>query len=98
MKLMKSLFAVVSSVVLAAAVASAQEKPAPGNGDPKAAPKPSRPAAIDRSAMLANYLKLSDEQRAKIRPILDEEVAQQQALRQDKALTQESRLAKAKEI
>jgi len=97
MKLMKNLLAIVSSILLAAAV-SAQEKPAPDKADAKPAPRPNRPTTIDRSAALANFLKLSDEQKTKIKPILDEEVSQQQALRQDKALTPESRMAKVKEI
>ena len=98
MKLMKNLFAVVSSALLVAAVASAQDKPAPDKTDSTPALKPNRPATIDRTAALANFLKLSDDQKAKVKPILDEELAQQQALRLDKAITPESRMAKVKEI
>jgi len=99
MKLKKSLWAAAGAVLLATGVAVAQEKTEtkPG-GEPKpATPRAARPA-MDRTAALANYLKLSDEQKTKIKPILDEEQSQQQALMQDKTIGPEAKIAKRKEI
>ena len=65
--------------------AVAQEKK-----DEKAAPVPVRPqVAPDRSALLAKALNLSEEQRAKVKPILDQEMADLKALREDKNLARE---------
>ena len=99
MKLTKHLIAIgcASAALLMAGVTSAQEKPAAKN-DQK--PGPNRPpaAAPDRSAAIARFLNLSDEQKTKIKPILDEENAQMRALRDDKNLTGEARTAKFREI
>jgi len=97
MKLTKYLLATASAALLATGICVAQEKPAPKPGDPKAAPRPARPA-IDRTAYLAKTLNLSDEQKGKIKPIMEEEQTQLTALIQDKSLLPEARMAKIKEI
>ena len=78
----------------------AQEKPADKAGDAKPAPKPNRPPAqqIDRTAAIAKFLELSDDQKTKIKPILDEENASMKALRDDRSLPAETRMAKLREI
>jgi len=98
MKLINTLFALLGSALLLAGTALAQDKPAQEKNDSKPVPKPNRPVTIDRSAALANFLKLSDDQREKVKPILEEELEQQRALRQDKTVTPENRMAKIKEI
>lgn len=80
MKLTKNLFATltISSALFVSSLAAAQEKK-----DEKLAVPPTRPAGLpDRTAALAKYLGLSDEQNAKIKPILDEEMSQTRALRE----------------
>jgi hypothetical protein len=47
---------------------------------------------------LANFLKLSDEQKTKVKPLLDEEASEQLKLAQDKTMTPEARMAKRKEV
>ncbi len=60
---------------------------------------PARPAPPrDRTAQVAEFLKLDDAQKAKAKPILDEENTKMLALRQDKAVTREDRMVKYKEI
>jgi hypothetical protein len=97
MKLTKHVLATASVALLATGICVAQEKPAPKPGDPKAAVRPARPP-MDRSAALANFLKLSDEQKTKVKPLLDEEASEQLKLAQDKTMTPEARMAKRKEV
>jgi hypothetical protein len=97
MKLTKYILATASAALLATGICVAQEKPATKPGDPKAAPRPARPA-MDRTAYLAKALNLSDEQKAKIKPIMEEEQTQLTALIQDKSVVPEARMAKIKEI
>ena len=99
MKLTKNLIAVLATAtaIFVAGFATAQEKKdEKPQKDPKAAAKPN--AVPDRSAALARYLNLSDDQKSKIKPILDEEVAQQRALTDDKTLSLEAKTAKRKEV
>lgn len=109
MKLTKNLIAAaVGSALLLGQTALAQEKKDDKPAAPPAAPKApgapaapgaaARPMVRDRITAYAQYLKLSDEQKEKVKPILDEEIAQQQAVRVDKTLTPETRMAKLKEV
>lgn len=65
-------------------------------------PAQSAPAAPtiqrDRTEILARYLNLSDEQKEKVKPIIDEETKKIQELRQQKDLSQQERTAKIREI
>ncbi len=91
---------ILGTALLLAGLVSAQEK-----NDAKPAPKIEEKPAVrrpvgppDRTAALGRYLNLSDEQKTKIKPILDEEYTQQVAVRQDKSLTPPQMSAKLKEI
>jgi hypothetical protein len=97
MKLTKTLFVILTaSCALFVSSLAAQDKK---EEKPAAAPPVVRPSGVpDRSAALAKFLGLSDEQRTKIKPILDDEMAQTRALRDDKTLTPQARMAKSREI
>jgi len=100
MKLMKLMtICGVAGGLLLGGMAMAQEKPE-NKADQKPAPKPNRPptAQIDRSAAIAKFLELSDDQKTKIKPILDEENTAMRALREDRSLPAETRMAKLREI
>src|SRR2546423_4249329 len=100
MKLTKVMTICGVAVALAlGAMATAQEKPE-NKADQKPAPKPNRPPAaqIDRTAAIAKFLDLSDDQKTKIKPILDEENTAMRALREDRSLPAETRMAKLREI
>ena len=99
MKLMKLMtICGVAAALALGGIAIAQEKP--DKADQKPAPKPNRPptAQIDRSAAIAKFLELSDDQKTKIKPILDEENTSMRALREDRSLPAETRMAKLREI
>ena len=101
MKLMKLItICGVAAGLLLGGMAMAQEKPDNKAGDQKPAPKPNRPPAqqIDRTAAIAKFLELSDDQKAKIKPILDEENTAMAELRKDRSLPTETRMAKMREI
>jgi hypothetical protein len=97
MKSTKTLFAIltIGSALLVSSLAPAQEKK-----DEKPAVPPVKPANVipDRTAALAKYLGLSEDQKAKIKPLLDEEMTQTRALREDRTLTPQARIAKSREI
>src|SRR5882672_11065657 len=101
MKLTKQLMTILglSTALLAGGMAMAQEKPE-NKADQKPPPKPNRPpvAQIDRTAAIAKFLELSDDQKTKIKPILDEENTAMRALRDDRSLPAETRMAKLREI
>lgn len=56
------------------------------------------PTTEQRLQRMTQQLNLTDEQQQKIKPILDSESTQMQALRSDSSLTQEERMAKMKQI
>jgi Spy/CpxP family protein refolding chaperone len=75
--------------------------------DTKDAAKPALPASGARSGRgggaaqldrLSERLKLTDDQKTKLQPILKEEAAKLRELRDDKTVTEEQRPAKAREI
>ncbi len=102
----KTVFAVLSTTLLAglmacSAMAQAQEnkavkpevRPAPGMpGGPTA------PAKYDRTESIARVLKLNDEQKGKVRPIFDDELKQRREVALDKTLTPEQRREKMNKI
>jgi hypothetical protein len=98
MKVTKNLFVILTaSGVLLVSSLAAQDKKDEKPAAPAAPPvRPS--GAPDRSAALAKFLGLSDEQRVKVKPILDDEMTQTRALRDDKSLTPQARMAKSREI
>ena len=71
------------------------------DADPKPADKTdakARPTRGERLKDLAEQLKLSDEQKEKIKPILQEERKKVRELRDNKDLSRQDRVAKLKEI
>lgn len=71
------------------------------DADPKPADKTdakARPGRGDRLKSLADQLKLSDEQKEKIKPILQDERKKVRELRENKDLSRQDRVAKLKEI
>jgi hypothetical protein len=100
MKLSKNFITTVAvgSALLLGGLAFAQDKPAatPPAGTPPAATP--APAKRDASSYYVQYLKLSDEQQTKFKPILQDEMTKMGELRKDKTLTPEVRTAKMREI
>jgi hypothetical protein len=88
----------VGSALLLGGLAFAQDKPA---GTPPAGTPPAgtaTPVKRDPSSYYVQYLKLSDDQQTKFKPILTDEMTKLGELRKDKALTPEVRMAKSREI
>jgi len=80
----------ISTLLLFAALAFAQ--------NPQGTPPPSPPSTAERLENLAQQLNLTDAQKEKIKPILEDEAKQIQGLRDDTLLTREQRFSKFKEI
>src|SRR5438132_13455698 len=101
MKLTKTIMTIggLAAALLSGAMATAQEK-AESKPDQKAAANPNRagPASIDRTAYWAKFLDLTDDQKPKIKAVMDEENAQMRVLREDKSLTPQTRMPMIREI
>jgi hypothetical protein len=89
----------LGSLLAVGSLTQAQEKKET-KPEPKTEVKPApQPASrLDRSQRMAEMLKLSDEQKVKFKPVLDEETQKLKELGQDPKLTREDRMAKYKEI
>ena len=102
MKLTKQLLTILglTAALVLGGIATAQEKPENKAGDQKPAPKPNRPppTRTDPTVAMAKFLELTDDQKTKIKPILDEENTAMRALREDRSLPTETRMAKMREI
>ena len=103
MKFLRTLITITSfaGALLFASMASAQDKKAekPASPPPPAVgPNQTTRSIPDRSTLLAQTLKLNDDQKAKLKTILDEEIAQSRTLRLDTNMTPQVRMAKIKEI
>ena len=57
-----------------------------------------RPARGERLQQISEELKLTDEQKEKLKPVLQEQAKKARELRADKDLSKEDRLAKVKEL
>src|SRR5262245_58039843 len=82
-------------LALAPSAPAADEKPA----DPPR-PQPDRQTfsgRVDRLNQVAEQLKLSDEQREKLKPIFQEEAKRIRELRQNKELSRQDRVSKLRE-
>jgi hypothetical protein len=96
--------AVLGSLVAIQPVAQAQEKKDEKPAAPAAPAVPAstpqiRAARVEaRLKSLDRMLMLTDEQKTKIRPILEEEVQKFEEMRQDKATTTQDRMKKLTEI
>ena len=79
-------------------IALAGQQPAPGTGQTNP-PARMRPATVEaRLQRMSERLNLTQDQREKIRPLLEDEVKQMKALRDDASLSQADRRAKVREI
>jgi periplasmic protein CpxP/Spy len=104
MKLSKKLLIILTvagAVILGSDVIAQEKKDAPP--PPAAAPPaPGAPGAPDKPAVaprdptagLIRFLNLSEEQKGKIKPILDQEIADMKAIREDKAINRTEQMAK----
>ena len=77
--------------------APAQTAPAPPSGQ-QSAPASTNQNSAQSQANDDNPLNLSDDQKAKLRPIIQDENQQMEALRSDNSLTQEQKIDKANQI
>jgi uncharacterized protein YbaP (TraB family) len=105
MRFLRNLITITSfaGALLLTSIASAQEKKAekPASPPPAAVgvgPNQTTRSIPDRATLLAQTLKLNDDQKAKLKTILDEELAQSRTLRLETNMTSQVRLAKIKEI
>ena len=87
----------LSSLAAGNVLAQAEKKPETPL-PPPVAPQPRPSVRADRLADLTMVLKLSEEQQAKIKPIVDDESKQIKALREDRALPFQERGAKFQAI
>ena len=88
--------AVMAGLLLGAMAVFAQEPAAPPQGG--GWQRGQMPTADQRLQRMTQALNLTEDQQAKIKPILENETTQMQSLRSDTALSQEDRLAKMKQI
>lgn len=85
-------------------MAQEQNKAKAPAAQPAPALQPAPPAANqtniirDRTEIIARALKLTDEQKAKVKPIIEEETKKLQELRADQKLSPQERTAKMREI
>lgn len=100
MKLNKHLLAVAAVVAAMGlgSLATAQEKKDDKPVAPPGIAAPANRPLPDPTARLARMLNLNDEQKTKIKPIMDQELADLKAWREDKSLTGPARMAKYREI
>ena len=78
--------------------APAQTAPAPPPAAQQSAPSTASPNSAQAQANEDNPLNLSDEQKAKLRPIIADENQQMEALRNDNSMSQAQKIDKANQI
>ena len=83
-------------VLMAGGIAAYAQMPSEQGGGQWGHGQP--PTTEQRLQRMTKQLSLTDDQQQKIKPILDSESTQMQALRGDSSLTQEERMAKMKQI
>ena len=98
MKIMKKILfrtVAIAMLLMGAVGAYAQAPPEQGGGQWGHGQPPTVDQRLQR---MTQQLSLSDDQQQKIKPILENESTQMQALRGDSSLSQEDRMAKMKQI
>jgi Spy/CpxP family protein refolding chaperone len=99
---MKSMRKVVLvAIFLLGAVCFAQQNPPaqpPPGGDQTQGPRRGMPSVDDQLKMLSDRLKLTADQQAKIKPVLEDQRTQMQALMKDDSLSQDDRRAKMRSV
>jgi len=78
--------------------APAQAAPAPPSSTQQSAPATANPNSAQAQASEDNPLNLTDEQKAKLRPIIADENQQMEALRNDNSMNQAQKIDKANQI
>ncbi len=78
--------------------ATSQAAPAPPSSTQQSAPATTNQNSAQAPANEDNPLNLTDEQKAKLRPIIADENQQMEALRNDNSLTQEQKIDKANQV
>jgi periplasmic protein CpxP/Spy len=96
MKMKTFLYATTIFALMAGAIAARAQMPAGQGGGQWGRGQP--PTTEQRLQRMTQQLNLTEEQQQKIKPILESESTQMQALRGDSSLTQEERMAKMKEL
>jgi len=90
------------TVLLGSVLAISPASRADDKTDTKPADKPAvtkgRPARGERLQQISEELKLTDEQKEKLKPVFQEQAKKARELRADKDLSKEDRLAKVKEL
>ena len=76
----------------------AQAAPAPPSSMQQSAPSTASPNSSQAQANEDNPLNLTDEQKAKLRPIIADENQQMEALRNDNSMSQQQKIDKANQI
>jgi len=89
--------AAMACLLLGALAVFAQDAPAPPQGG-GGWQRGQMPTADQRLQRMTQALNLTEDQQAKIKPILENETTQMQSLRSDSSLSQEDRMAKMKQI
>jgi periplasmic protein CpxP/Spy len=78
--------------------APAQPAPAPSSSSQQSAPSTANPNSAQAQASEDNPLNLTDDQKAKLRPIIADENQQMEALRNDNSMNQAQKIDKANQI
>lgn len=78
--------------------APAQTAPAPPSSTQQSAPSTASPNSAQAQASEDNPLNLTDDQKAKLRPIIADENQQMEALRNDNSMNQTQKIDKANQI
>jgi protein CpxP len=78
--------------------APAQTAPAPPSSTQQSAPATANPNSAQAQASEDNPLNLTDDQKAKLRPIIADENQQMEALRNDNSMNQAQKIDKANQI
>lgn len=95
----KFVFAILLSVLLLFALSVVAQEQAPPSGQEQQQPRrPMMQTPQERLDNLAKELNLTDDQKAKIKPILEDEHKQMQALRSDTSMSPEDRRAKMMQV
>lgn len=98
MKSMRTFVLLAISLLGIAAVAQQNAPPPAGGGDQPQGPRRGMPSVDDQVKMLSERLNLTAEQQGKIKPILEDQRTQAQAVMKDESLSPDDRRTKMRSI
>ncbi|HEY6308613.1 MAG TPA: hypothetical protein VI488_19380 [Candidatus Angelobacter sp.] len=98
MKLMRTVVLLAISLLGTAAFAQQNPPPPPGGNQPQQGQRHGMPSVDDQVKMLSDRLNLTADQQTKIKPILEDQRTQMQALMKDDSLSQDDRRAKMRSL